>query len=152
MCAVQPPAQLRTRVLAEARREATARAAAALTRWRLVGSAAAMVAVALGGLLAREARLAAIRGTELSQLLEHDRELAARLDEQGRTLAALRESLAAQTEVLRVIGAPRTLSASLAPKEGVAGSARVLVDAASGDSVVVVSGLVPAPEGKTYEL
>ena len=51
-----------------------------------------------------------------------------------------------------MIGAPRTLSASLAPKEGVAGSARVLVDAASGESVIVVSGLAPAPEGKTYEL
>src|SRR5207253_135478 len=59
---------------------------------------------------------------------------------------------AAQAEVRRVIGAPRTLSASLAPKEGIAGSARVLVDAASGESVIVVSGLAPAPEGKTYEL
>src|SRR5437660_1278980 len=47
---------------------------------------------------------------------------------------------------------PRTLSASLAPKEGVAGSGRVLVDAASGESVVVVSGLASAPEGKIYEL
>jgi len=151
-CAVQPPAQLRARVLGEARREAAARAAAAVARWRLVGSAAAMVALALGGLLARETRLAATRGSELAELVGRDRQLAARLDEQGRTLAAVRESLAAQTEVLRVIGAPRTLSASLAPKEGVAGSGRVLVDAASGDSVVVVSGLAPAPEGKTYEL
>src|SRR5207244_1707970 len=78
--------------------------------------------------------------------------LGARLDEEGRAGATLRGSLAAQTEVLRVIGARRTLSASLAPKEGVAGSGRVLVDAASGESVIVVSGLAPAPEGRTYEL
>jgi len=147
-----PPAHLRARVLAEARRDAAARASAAMARWRLVGSAAAAVALVFCGLLARETRIAATRAGEVVQLADRGRELAARLDEQGRTLATLRESLAAQTEVLRVIGAPRTLSASLAPKEGVAGSARVLVDAASGESVIVVSGLAPAPEGKTYEL
>ena len=138
-----PPAHLRARVLAEARRDAAARASAAMARWRLVGSAAAAVALVFGGLLARETRIAATRAGEVVQLADRGRELAARLDEQGRTLATLRESLAAQTEVLR---------ASLAPKEGVAGSARVLVDAASGESVIVVSGLAPAPEGKTYEL
>jgi len=150
--ATPPPDRLRARVLAEARRDAAARTTPALACWRLVGSAAAAVALVLGGLLAHEARLAATRGEEIVQLAERGRELAARLDEQGWTLAGLRESLAAQTEVLRVIGAPRTLSASLAPKEGVAGSGRVLVDAVSGESVVVVSGLAAAPEGKIYEL
>jgi len=151
-CAAPPPAHLRARVLAEARRDAAARASAALARWRLASSAAAAVALVLGGLLARQTRLAATRAGEVVQLAARGRELAARLDEQGRAVATLRESLAAQTEVLRVIGAPRTLSASLVPKEGVAGSARVLVDVASGESVIVVSGLAPAPEGKTYEL
>ena len=150
--ATPPPDRLRARVLAEARRDAALRATAAVARWRLVGSIAAAVALVLGGLLAREARLAVTRGAEVVQLAERGEQLAARLDEQGRTLATLRESLAAQTEVLRVIGAPRTLSASLAPKEGVAGSGRVLVDAGSGESVIVVSGLAPAPEGRTYEL
>jgi len=150
--AAPPPDHLRARVLAEARRAAAARAAAAVARWRLVGSVAAAVALVLGGLLARETRIAATRADEVVELAERGRELAARLDDQGRVLATLRESLAAQTEVLRVVGAPRTLSASLAPKEGVAGSGRVLVDAASGESVIVVSGLAPAPEGRTYEL
>ena len=143
--ATPPPDRLRARVLAEARRDAAARTTPALACWRLVGSAAAAVALVLGGLLARETRLAATRAGEVVQLV-------ARLDEQGRAVATLRESLAAQTEVLRVVGAPRTLSASLAPKEGVAGSGRVLVDAGSGESVIVVSGLAPAPEGRTYEL
>ena len=151
--AAPPPARLRARVLAEARRDAAARALAAVARRRLVGLAAAVAFAAVSGWqFARETRLAATRAGEVVQLAARGRELAARLDEQGRAVATLRESLAAQTEVLRVIGAPRTLSASLAPKEGVAGSARVLVDAASGESVIVVSGLAPAPEGKTYEL
>src|SRR5205823_5979033 len=93
-----------------------------------------------------------IESALLGRVARGDESALADLYEQAQTLAAVRESLAAQTEVLRAIGAPRTLSASLAPKEGVAGSGRVLVDAASGNSVVVVSGLVPAPEGKTYEL
>lgn len=150
--AAPPPADLRARLLAEVRREAAAHAAAAAGRWRLAGSVAAAIGLVLAGLLARESRLAAHRGDELAQLAEHDRDLAARLDEQGRTLAALRESVAAGTEVLRVIGAPRLLSASLAPKEGAGASGRVVVDAASGDAVVILSGLAPAPEGKTYEL
>src|SRR5205814_1109659 len=106
---------------------------------RLAGSVAAAIGLVLAGLLARESRLAAHRGDELAQLAEHDRDLAARLDEQGRTLAALRESVAAGTEVLRVIGAPRLLSASLAPKEGAGASGRVVIDAASCDAVVILS-------------
>src|SRR5439155_14958633 len=83
-----PPADhLRARVLAEARRDAAARAAAAVARWRLVGSVAAAVALVLGGLLARETRIAATRAGEVVELAERGRELAARLDDQGRALA-----------------------------------------------------------------
>src|SRR5439155_588185 len=65
-----PPAHLRARVLAEARRDAAARASAAMARWRLVGSAAAAVALVFGGLLARETRIAATRAGEVVQLAD----------------------------------------------------------------------------------
>ena len=43
------------------------------------------------------------------------KELSSRLDEQGRTLASLREAVAAQAQVLRVLAGPHTLTANLAP-------------------------------------
>jgi RNA polymerase sigma factor (sigma-70 family) len=73
-------------------------------------------------------------------------------DEQGRVVAGLQDALDAQAQVLRLVGGPRILTATLTPSGGGAGAGRVLVDTASGDAAIVVSGLVPAAEGKIYEL
>jgi anti-sigma-K factor RskA len=74
------------------------------------------------------------------------------MDVQEKTLVGLRESLEAQAQMLRVLSGPRTLTASLAPKEGFAGSGRVLVDAETGEAHVVLAGLPSPGPGKTYEL
>src|SRR5438477_283236 len=44
------------------------------------------------------------------------------------------------------------LAAALAPKEGVTGSGRVVVDAATGEGAVVLSDLADPGEGRAYEL
>jgi anti-sigma-K factor RskA len=153
-CATPPRPALRARVLAAARQDALlGRRAAALQRWRLTGAAAATVALALGGLLARESRQGATLAGELAALGQQNRELAAQLAAQGRTLAGLREALATQAHVVRVLAGPRTLSAALAPTpQGGAASGRVMVDPASGETAVVVAGLGPAPAGRVYAL
>src|SRR5262249_7557722 len=51
-----------------------------------------------------------------------------------------------------ILGGPRTLSASLGPKEGFAGSGRVHVDAETGEGAVVLSGVQPLAGDKVYEL
>ncbi len=151
--ATPPRPGLRARVLAAARSEGPGRDRSVFARWRIAGAAAAGLVLVLGGLLAREARRAATQATALASLAHDNQELAARLGEQERTLAGLRESLAAQAQVLRVLGGPRTLTAALAPTaEGGQGSGRVLVDANSGDAAVVLAGLGPAPAGTIYEL
>src|SRR5262249_56721673 len=103
------------------------------TRWLAVGAVAATVALALGGLLARERDLRRGELDQLAALGRANAELTARLDTQEKTLAGLRESLDVQARALRIIGGPRTLSASLGPKEGFSGSGRVHVDAATGE-------------------
>lgn len=151
--ATPPPPGVRARVLAAARREGPGRDRSAFVRWRIAGAAAAGLVLALGGLLAREARRAGTQATALTSLARDNQELAARLAEQERTLVGLRDSLAAQAQVLRVLGGPRTLTATLTPTaEGGQGSGRVLVDATSGEAAVVFAGLGPAPAGKIYEL
>jgi hypothetical protein len=118
-----------------------------------VGAVAATLALALAGLLAGAVRRAGTQADQLAALARGNAELAARLEEQGRTLAGLRESLAAQAQVLRVLAGPRTLTATLAPTAGGgAGSGRVVVDPASGETAVVLAGLGPAPAGHVYEL
>ncbi len=147
--ATPPRPGLRARVLAGARREAPRGAMWA----RVVGAAAAGLVLTLGGLLAREARRTATQTTQLAALARSNQELAVRLADQERALAGLHEALAAQAQVLRVLGGPRTLTAALAPTaEGGRGSGRVLIDPTSGEAAVVLAGLDPAPAGKTYEL
>ncbi|HXJ35979.1 MAG TPA: anti-sigma factor [Candidatus Eisenbacteria bacterium] len=147
------PAPLRERLVGAVRTEAQiAGTRRALTRWRMVGALAASVAVVATGLLARELRYAQGQSAQIAGLATANADLERRLDEQGKTLVGLREALDAQTEILRVIGGPRTLTAQLAPKEGFAGSGRVLVDQESGEAHIVLAGLPPAGAGKTYEL
>jgi anti-sigma-K factor RskA len=152
--AAAPPARLRARVLGAARDEARlGRARRSLVRWRTGGALAAGLAVVLGTSLGRELRHAGDRSAELIALAESNRALVARLEAQDRTLAGLRDALAAQADVLRVLGGPRTLSAALAPTaEGGTARARVLLDVTSGETALVLSGLGPAPAGKVYEL
>src|SRR5262249_15637257 len=128
--ALTPTSGLRRRVLDGARAEAELqRARRGRTRWRTVGALAATLALVLAGLLAGEGVGRRRQLAELESLARTNAELTARLDTQERTLAGLRESLDAQARVLRILGGPRTLSASLGPKEGFGGSGRVHVDA-----------------------
>ncbi len=74
--ATPPPPALRRRLLAAARGDRTAHAAErAATRWRVVGTIAAGVALALGGLLARSTRLADQRSAQLEALARANAEL-----------------------------------------------------------------------------
>ena len=151
--AMPAPAGLRTRVLAVAAGpSAEVRVPRRATAGRIVGAIAASLAIVFASLYARELGRGRERAGELAALDQQNRALAARLDEQGRALAGLREAFDAQAEVLRLVGGPRVLTASLAPQGAVAGAGRVLVDAGSGDAALVLSGLAPAEAGKTYEL
>ena len=155
-----PTPGLRERVLATARAEReTERTRRAASRWRAIGSIAATLALVLGGLLAREAglrqgQLAQLdqQQTQLAELARTNADLVARLDTQEKTLVGLRESLESQGRVLRILGGPRTLSASLAPQKGFAGGGRVHVDAETGEGAVVLAGVEPLSQDKVYEL
>ena len=156
--AARPSPRLRTRLLDTVQAEAqAARARRTVVRWRAVGSIAAMLALVLGGLLVRErARTEAQRATiatqsaALASLAQERDALARRMDTQEKTLVGLRESLESQAQMLRVLSGPRTLTASLAPKEGFTGSGRVLVDAETGEAHIVLAGLRrPAPGRST---
>ncbi len=151
--ATPPTPGLRQRVLATAHAEAEAEGARrGRTRWRSIGALAATLALVLGGLLARENGLRRRDLAQLDGLAQTNAELTARLDTQEKTLVGLRESLDAQARALRVLGGPRTLSASLAPKEGFGGAGRVHVDAETGEGAVVLAGVEPLPPDKVYEL
>jgi hypothetical protein len=151
--AATPPAALRRRVIDGARAEvATAVTRRSRTRWLAVGALAATVALALAGLLARERDLRHRVQDELYALGRTNAELTARLDTQDKTLAGLRESVDAQARALRIMGGPRTLSASLGPKEGFAGSGRVQIDAATGEGAVVLADVQALAPDKVYEL
>jgi anti-sigma-K factor RskA len=148
-----PPARLRRRLVdAVGTGTAGARTRRALGRWRLVGAIAASVAVVMTGLYARERQRVDAQSLAMAELARSRETLAARLDEQGKTLVGLREAVEAQAQMLRVLSGPRTLTASLAPKEGFAGSGRVLVDAETGEAHVVLAGLPSPGAGKIYEL
>jgi hypothetical protein len=152
--ATPPPRDLRTRVFAAARRDdLERRALGAVRRARLVGAIAAGAVLVLGAVALREGRRASRGAGEIAALARTNAELLARLDDQGRALAGLRASVAAQAEILRVLGAPRTVSAALAATKGVgAGGGRVLVDPAAGEAAVVFSGLAAPGAGKVYQL
>src|SRR4030095_15498207 len=131
--ATTPAPGLRQRVLGAAHAEAEAKQArGALVRWRSIGALAATVALALAGLLARESGLRRRDMAQLDGLTQANAELTARLDTQDKTMVGLRESLDAQARALRVLGGPRTLSASLTPKGGYGGNGRVHVGAPTG--------------------
>ena len=105
--ATPPPPLLRERILGEARRDVDAgRIGRVLHRWRLVGAVAAGAALALGVLLSREQRMARQRSAEVQALASANAALTERVEEQVRSVASLREALAAQAQVLRVVGAP----------------------------------------------
>ena len=158
------PRRLRERLLAEvARDRERAQATRRLRRTRIVGALAASVALVSAGLLARELQQVRGIGSELAALKQQNGVLATRLDEQGRVLGArldqqnallagLHEALDVQSQIIRLVGGPRVLTATLAPQKGVTGTGRVLVDAMTGDAAVMISGLAPVEEGKAYEL
>ncbi len=151
--ATPAPPLLRERLLGAARRDSeVGRGARLLHRWRLVGSIAAGLAIAFGVLLSREARIVRLRTGEIGALARANAELSSRVEEQARDVAGLREALATQAQVLRVVGAPRTLTAALNPNRGAAGTGRVVVDAGSGEAAIVLAGLPPAGADKVYEL
>ena len=152
--AVAPPKGLRGRVLGQARPTTPApeRGNGTVTRWRMVGALAATVALVLGGLLAREREQSARREGELASLRSANAMLTAQLDQQGKVLAGLRESLDTQVHVIQVMSGPRTLVAQLAPKGDRGGSGRVLVDHNSGEVALVASDLAALEPGKAYEL
>ena len=157
--AMTPTPRLRARVLDRARQdtldalESRARHnGRALRRWRAVGAIAAAAVLAVLGYALRQGRIADARTAQLAALARTNAELSSRLDEQGRTLAGLRESVAAQAQVLRVLAGPRTITASLGPKEGITASGRVVLDAATGEGAIVVSGLESVGPDRIYEL
>lgn len=147
------PPGLRARLLATVELERERRQASSrMTRARVVGAIAAAIALVFAGLLARETRRHERGTAQIAALAERNNELEARLDELGRTLVGLRETLESQGQVLRLVGGGRVLEASLAPQPGSVGGGRVLIDPTSGDTAVIVAGLPPAGKGKTYEL
>jgi anti-sigma-K factor RskA len=151
--ATAPPPGLRDRLLAAAKAEVrTAREKRIASRWRIVGSVAAGVALVLGGLLAQESYRAGELAWESQQLRASNEELMARIGAQEKTLVGLQQALAAQAQVMRILAGPRTVTAALEPQEGARGAGRVVVDAASGEAAVVLAGVPPPPPGKTYEL
>jgi anti-sigma-K factor RskA len=148
-----PPARLRGRIVDTIRAETEGpRVRRSLVVWRVVGSIAATLALVMTGLYARERQRGDAQAIALADAARTREALATRLDEQGKTLVGLREAVEAQAQMLRVLSGPRTLTASLAPKEGFAGSGRVLVDAETGEAHVVLAGLPSPGAGKVYEL
>lgn len=151
--ATPPPASVRERVLARVRDDVRERRRReSVRRWRAVGTVAAAVAVTLAAFALRQSRIADQRTVQLGALARTNEELSARIDEQGRTLAELRDAVAAQAQVLRVLAGPRTLTATLAPQAGRNGTGRVVVDAATGEGAIVLAGLDSPGPGRTYEL
>jgi anti-sigma-K factor RskA len=151
--AVEPPRALRAGLLAAARAEARAGLLArSRRRWRAVGSMAAVLVLALTGLLGRQTQQTTARSVQLAALAADYDALERGLAAQDRRLVSLQETLDTQTHVLRVLDGPQLRSASLAPTEGRGGRARVLLDAASGEAAVMLSGVAPLEAGKIYEL
>jgi anti-sigma-K factor RskA len=151
--ATPPPPALRERVLAAAARESrSGRAEAGVRRWRLVGAVAAALALALGSLWQRDSGRLDARTRQLQELARANAELEGRVDEQARLLANLHEGMAAQAEVLRIVGSAERLSATLAPQASHKGAGQVVVEPSSGAAALVLTGVPPAAPGKTYEL
>ncbi len=152
--AAPPPPELRARVLGAVEREAAL--GRGMRRWRLAGAAAMAAAAALAGVLVWDVRVDRQRSdatlAALAQLEQRRLDLAERVEAQQREILVLSESLATQAELVRILATPRLLTAALAPQAGRAGSARVLVDPASGEAALVVEGLAKLAAGQVYEL
>jgi anti-sigma-K factor RskA len=158
--ATPAPTRLRSRILSRVSPAANVvPLRRSVTVWRMIGAVAATIAVVMTGLYARErGRTETLQGTiagqsaTLASLAQERDTLARRMDTQEKTLVGLRTALESQAQMLRVLSAPRTVTASLAPQEGFSGSGRVLVDAQTGEAHVVLAGLPSPGPGKTYEL
>jgi anti-sigma-K factor RskA len=124
--ATAAPARLRGRIMSRVSPAANVvPLRRSLTFWRMIGAVAATVALVLAGLLARErgrteSQMATIAGQSatLASLAQERDALARRMDTQEKTLVGLRTALESQAQMLRVLSAPRTVTASLAPQEG----------------------------------
>jgi len=149
----KPPAGLDARLRAAAVVDARERRMrSALVRWRIGGSIAAVLAIAFGWMLPRATRLADERGAQLAALAQENASLSERIEAQGRTLAALRTSVESQAGVLRVLAGPTPRVATMEAKLDKRARGRVVVDPASGDAAVLLSGLDASMNGKVYEL
>jgi hypothetical protein len=151
--ATPPPAALRARVLAAAAHETRARRAeAGVRRWQMVGAIAAALAITLATLWQRDSGRLDARTHQLQALARANAELEGRVDEQGRLLASLHHGMAAQAEVLRIVGSAERLSATLAPQPSHRGAGQVVVEPSSGAAALVLTGVPAAAPGTTYEL
>ncbi len=151
-----PPAELRERVLHGVGTEMKLqRQSRQLRRWRwagVAGGAALAASVFLGLLWVDAAGGRRAQSFELADLEQERAELRSRLDAQKQELALVGESLDVQTELVRILAAPRLLTATLTPRSGNAGHARVLLDPDSGAVAVIGKGLPPPQSGRVYEL
>ena len=151
--ATRPPAALRRAILEVARADAQASALArSRRRWRVVGSMAAVLALAMVGLVARGAQRLTATGAQLAALSRDFAALEGQLAAERSRLVSLQETVDAQAQFLRVLDGVQLRSASLAPTEGRPGRARVLLDAQSGEAAIVLADVPPLEPGKTYEL
>ncbi len=146
--ASQPPALLRTRLLEQVGREAAERRTARrVSRWRALAIASSAAAATLAGFLVLQSLAGG--GPRIGER----EDLQARLDQQERDLLLLEDALNVHSEVVRILTSPRFLSASLtSPEGGHAGTARVLLDPATGAVAVLGKGLPPPQAGRVYEL
>jgi anti-sigma-K factor RskA len=146
-CSTEPPAELRARVLAAVSREAQPadyRSRAELWRLLAFGATAAAATLALF-VLGRGAPSA-----DGSAVLV--RELEGRLEQQDTDLRLLEDALQVHGEVVRILTAPTFHSAPLRSTDGSGGTARVLLDPATGAVALLGKGLPPPRAGRVYEL
>ncbi len=151
--ATPAPAELRQRILAEVGAEMRDdRRHGQVRFWRsasVIGLAAGVVFALLyaNAESERDSRmLSALRLEQEQQALQQ------RIDAQKAELALVNESLEVQGELVRILAAPRLLTAMLIPRTEIKGHARVLLDPDSGAVAVIGKGLPPPDNGRSYEL
>ena len=145
--AAAPPETLRERVLLGVSNQ---RLRTSLNRWRQTGLAAGAAAatlaifVAYGSLTGGQAQLASLDAER--------QELLAQLESQRQDLLLLEDALEVHGEVMRILTSADFRSATLTAPDGGAGTARVLLDPASGAVAVLGKGIAPPQTGRVYEL
>jgi len=145
--ASKPPAVLRARLLEQVGLEISERRAARrVSRWRTLAIGSSAAAATLAGFLV----LQSFAGGRTA--LGERENLLTRLEQQERDLLLLEDALGVHSEVVRILTSPQFLSASLTSPEGHAGTARVLMDPATGAVAVLGKGLPPPQAGRVYEL